>query len=228
MISVKHRVIFTHIPKCAGQSVESIFLNELGLTWENRSSLLLRPSRFKEQGPERLAHLYACEYVGLGYISKKQFDSFFKFAIIRDPIDRILSEMNYRNIARRSRFGVRGVRSVEEYIVKTLRLNSFKNLRRHISPQINYLCDPEDENKLLVDKLIRFDDINSEFLSISNDIFGKAIELPTVNKSKTKIWTKNLLSSEDERFLNDFYKKDIEYYYPKEHQQIGQITGSAT
>jgi len=178
----------------------------------------LRPSTFKEQGPERLAHLYASEYVGLGYVSQQQFETFFKFAIIRDPIDRILSEMNFRNVTRRSWFGVRGVRSVEEYILKIVKLDPYKNLHRHICPQVDYLYDPEDQNKLLVDRLIRFDDINSEFLSISTDIFGKPTELPALNKTKAKIWTKKLLSCEDENFLKDFYKKDIEHYHPKEYQ----------
>ena len=102
MISIKHNIIFIHIPKCAGQSIENIFLKDLGLTWQERHPLLLRPRTGKEKGPERLAHLYAEEYFKFGFISKEAYDKFFKFTIIRNPIDRFLSEINYRRIPKKN------------------------------------------------------------------------------------------------------------------------------
>ena len=59
MISIKHKTIFIHIPKCAGQSIEYLFLKDLGINWDQRINLLLRSKKFNERGPERLAHLYA-------------------------------------------------------------------------------------------------------------------------------------------------------------------------
>jgi hypothetical protein len=44
MISYKRKCVFVHIPKCAGQSIESVFDNDAGLTWENRAPFLLRPN----------------------------------------------------------------------------------------------------------------------------------------------------------------------------------------
>ena len=70
MISIKHKIIFIHIPKCAGQSIENIFLRDLGLSWKERYPLLLRPRKPNEKGPERLAHLYAEEYLSLIHISE--------------------------------------------------------------------------------------------------------------------------------------------------------------
>ena len=70
MISIKHKIIFIHIPKCAGISIENIFLRDLGLSWKERHPLLLRPRKVNEKGPERLAHLYAEEYFKFGYIDK--------------------------------------------------------------------------------------------------------------------------------------------------------------
>ena len=102
MISIKHKIIFIHIPKCAGQSIENIFLEDLGLNWQQRHPLLLRPRKAKEKGPERLAHLYAEEYFKFGYIPKEKYDKFFKFSIIRNPVDRILSEINYQRIPKKN------------------------------------------------------------------------------------------------------------------------------
>jgi len=43
MISHKHKTVFVHIPKVAGQSVEQMYLADLGLNWSERAVLLLRP-----------------------------------------------------------------------------------------------------------------------------------------------------------------------------------------
>ena len=82
MISIKHKIIFIHIPKCAGQSIENIFLRDLGLSWKERYPLLLRPRKANEKGPERLAHLYAEEYFKFGYISKENMISFLNFQLL--------------------------------------------------------------------------------------------------------------------------------------------------
>ena len=37
MISLAHQCVFVHIPKCAGQSVETAFLNETSLAWKQRA-----------------------------------------------------------------------------------------------------------------------------------------------------------------------------------------------
>src|SRR5689334_2187766 len=69
MLSHRFQTIFIHVPKTAGQSVERVFLEKHGLTWETRSELLLRENPDPSLGPRRLAHLYAREYVDKGYVS---------------------------------------------------------------------------------------------------------------------------------------------------------------
>ena len=68
MISHKHKTVFVHIPKVAGQSVEQMYLADLGLNWSERAVLLLRPKLNTEKGPERLAHLTAAQYTQFGYL----------------------------------------------------------------------------------------------------------------------------------------------------------------
>lgn len=91
MISSKHKCIFIHVPKTAGQSIEQLFLKENNLTWEGRSPLLLKPNNDPAIGPERLAHLYANEYVKFNHISQADFDEFYKFSFVRNPFDRLVS-----------------------------------------------------------------------------------------------------------------------------------------
>ena len=103
MISHFHKTIFIHIPKCGGQSIETAFLNDLGLTWETRAPLLLRPNDNPRIGPPRLAHLRAKEYTKFHYISEELYETYYKFSIVRHPVERAISTFNYLKI--KDRFG---------------------------------------------------------------------------------------------------------------------------
>ena len=210
MISIKHKIIFIHIPKCAGQSIENIFLRDLGLSWQERHPLLLRPRKANEKGPERLAHLYAEEYFKFGYIPKEKYDNFFKFSIIRNPVDRILSEINFQKIPKKNSKNIYGIESVEEYISKVIKLDKFSDLQRHISPQVKFLHDSETK-KLLVDKIIPFDELNHEVPKILQKKLKVFLEVPKINSSKNKLWVKEELTSGDLSFLHDFYDNDFKF-----------------
>ena len=210
MISIKHKIIFIHIPKCAGQSIENIFLRDLGLSWQERHPLLLRPRKANEKGPERLAHLYAEEYFKFGYIPKEKYDNFFKFSIIRNPVDRILSEINFQKIPKKNSKNIYGIESVEEYISKVIKLDKFSDLQRHISPQVKFLHDSETK-KLLVDKIIPFDELNHEVPKILQKKLKEFLEVPKIKSSKNKLWVKEELTSGDLSFLYDFYESDFKF-----------------
>ena len=77
--------VFVHVPKCAGQSVEMFFLNRIGLDWERRAPLLLRPNDVPALGPHLLAHLKAHEYVEKKWMTPLEFNEYFKFAFVRNP-----------------------------------------------------------------------------------------------------------------------------------------------
>lgn len=206
MISLHHKVIFVHIPKCLGQSIERAFLRDLRLDWQERHILLLRKKN-SEPGPERLAHLYAHEYVKLGYIDEASFTEFYKFSVVRDPIDKIVSELNFQNI----RKGLFGVNSAEEYIVKSRKNCSIdSDIVRHLEPQVNFLFD-ENMEKILVDKVINFDEIELEFNSLKSQIGFNSLELKKENVSKSKKWLKSELSQSDVDFLKEVYQVDYKF-----------------
>jgi hypothetical protein len=71
MINHHHHCIFVHIPKTAGKSINRFF----GMEWQKHKDL----SRYAQELPPQL------------------FLSYFKFAIVRNPWDRILSDYNFQN-----------------------------------------------------------------------------------------------------------------------------------
>jgi hypothetical protein len=70
MISHEHRCIFVHIPKTAGNSINRVF----GVGWQDHKDL----QRYFDELPHEISTTY------------------FKFAIVRNPWDRLLSDYNYQ------------------------------------------------------------------------------------------------------------------------------------
>lgn len=86
MISHKHKFIFIHIPKTAGTSIEEALRDE---------SCQLLPNEW-DHG--RISHtplnyLTLQELVDYGLLTPAQLKSYFKFCFVRNPWDRLISEI---------------------------------------------------------------------------------------------------------------------------------------
>lgn len=173
MISHQHRCVFIHIPKCAGQSIETAFLEDLGLDWATRAPLLLRPNDRPEIGPPRLAHLIARDYLRHHYLSRELFDSYFKFAVVRNPWARAVSMYRYLN-------------ANESFDAFADRLGRSCAKAEHDSqfwffrPQVDFVMD--EAGTIVVDRLVHFENIATEFRDVA-DIVNLQTPLRHVNKS---------------------------------------------
>jgi len=232
MISQQDKCLFVHIPKTAGQSIESVFVKRAGLTWEQREHLLLRPNREKHLGPPRLAHLLAKEYVQLGYIDQATFEQYFKFTFVRNPWARLLSEFNYR----KSHGDVDYQCSFKKFVIERLPTaekdchNSGKDYYRHILPQYYFIYD--DNDKCLVDFVGKFEHLQTDFNKVCK-IAGLDTQLlpfknrtiPTsfaakiqskfnavFGKNVTQRHYQNFYDDETQEFVRQFYQKDIELF----------------
>ncbi len=173
MISHHHECIFVHIPRTAGQSVEHYFLDRLGLDWRRRAPLLLRPNDIPELGPPRLAHLKAMEYVRYRYITREQFDRYFKFTFVRNPWDRLVSIYKHLNMHH--------VCDFKTFVMGKLRDGTYR--RKHywfICPQQEYLCD--DNGELCMDFVGRFEQLQGDFMQVGRKLGMESASLPHVNR----------------------------------------------
>lgn len=205
MISHEHSAIFVHIPKTAGQSVETVFLRKLGLTWKQRAPLLLRQKTEGQPGPQRLAHLFAWEYVKYGYCTEHEFSAYTRFSVIRDPYSRAVSEFNYR--------GAKDHGSFEDYY-HSIPCDESNDRWRHLCPQHRYL-QTEDGTGFLVDRILRYEHLNRDWRGISEQVFGGHVPLPRKNRAKEKFLTVEGLSASDRAFIADVYRRDFELFdYP--------------
>jgi hypothetical protein len=120
------------------------------------------------------------------YQYKKYWDSHTKFSIIRNPYCRFKSI--YRHLRLRSN------------------INEFANLVKEKSfmvakPQSQFICD---ENKIIVDKLIRYENLNQELEKIG------IYNFPQKNKSKIISNDRLQMNEKTVKIINQIYKKDFE------------------
>lgn len=170
MISRRHGCIFVHVPKTAGQSVETAFLHDQGLDWQARDALLLTPNSDPRRGPPRLAHLTLDEYVTLGHVGDEDFARSFKFAFVRNPWSRAVSF--YRSMPFNAPFGV----FVDEILGGLL----WEEEHWFVRPQADYVLSRRGGPGL--DFIGRFERLAEDFSTVAARV-GLAAGLPSVNVS---------------------------------------------
>ncbi len=170
MYCQEYNCLFVHIPKTAGKSIESFFLGLLGLSWEQRAALLLRPNDDPARGPERLAHLTAAEYVTLGHLEQEQFEQAYRFSFVRNPWARLVSEYRYRR--HYLRFGFR------EFVSAHWPAKDMSDAYRHVIPQSEFLYTPDGE--LLVEFVGRYENLQHDFAMVCSRLGLEPAPLPHV------------------------------------------------
>jgi hypothetical protein len=142
-----------HIPRTGGSSIETVFLDLRGLTWQRRRALLLSRNDRPDRGPRRLAHLCASEYVSCGYLPQREFDAYYKFAFVRNPWSRLVSEYKFRLKYHRYSF--------QEFIFSHFPNPGWTDFYSHIRPQTDFLFD--EKGVQLVDFIGRFEKLQQDF-----------------------------------------------------------------
>ena len=203
VISDRFNCIFVHIPKTAGQSIENFFLRLHGLSWETRGSLLLRFNPDPARGPERLAHLTAREYVDCGYVTAERFEAAFKFAFVRNPWDKVVSDYHYFGYAKRLSF--------KEFVAKRMTTrNRYKNATRHVMQQRDFIYD--EAGNLLVDFVGRFESLQQDFDQICARLGIAETALPHSNRSSGKRSYSDYYDEFLLKQVGQIYAKDIETF----------------
>ena len=187
--------IFIHIPKTGGSSVEKA----LGLMKKNNGY-------GTDANKKAMQH-----YTWKDYKKKfnRVFDISYKFAICRNPYDRVISDYYwFPGIGHKGKMSMNDFITHCECVVKQ-ELYDATIYHDHFIPQHKYIYD--DNNKLMVNKLFKFE----KFDEVEN--FMKATydtsEIPKFNVCKEKKLT---LTKEQKERIYKVYQKDFELLgYPK-------------
>ena len=207
MINHKLKIIFIHIPKCAGTSISNLLFETRELKWRE-------PNYEIHYGwcPKRKIHMQHAtpkQLLELGLIEESTWNNYTKFTVVRNPWSR--AESDYQWIRR-----TRKIRdSFENYITRSgkfkaiLTDNSTKNYRGdHLNKQVSYL-DTETINNF--DRVMRFESIQTEMKLLLNDLGLHHQVLPVAKKGKRKKHYSYFYDELKKKLVDDYFRDDIDY-----------------
>lgn len=210
MISHKHKCIFIHISKCAGSFIESSFGIDVSDNSKNNNPNLFG---WNEKHKLYLQHATPQQLIDLGCVSTKQWETYYKFIIVRNPWDRSYSDYFWMI----NETGIED--SFKNYILRKgnfkLVLNDKANEKYrgdHLKKQIDYFY--LNGELIKYNNVIRFENLKDELQSLSNVFSIDFSKNKKVNIGKKEFnhysefynyWRKKLIIkhfSEDIEFLN--------------------------
>ncbi len=196
LISRQHNFVFIHIYKNAGTSITAALMPFATSKWRGLANRALRKyTKYFDPRPFP-SHIKASEMVDR--MGRKSFDSFFSFAIVRNPWDWQVSLYQYMLKD-----------TTHEWHDFTKRLGSFeKYIVWRCEEQVRFQKDFIYSNgELLVDFVGRFETLNEDFEKICSRI-GISASLPKLNVSNTKPY-REFYSSETKELVRRAFDPDI-------------------
>ena len=191
MISHKHKVIFIHIPKCAGSS----------FGWDNKNKLYLQ-------------HATPQELLDFNLITQEQWNSYYKFIIVRNTWDKVMSDFFWFKATKKFKGSLYDYLNAKNDFSRFMRKGEISYRGDHLTPQINYMF--LNSELINYDRIIYFDkkSLNEELAELAEDIglsknlFQKKVQ---VNKKFIKHYSKFYTDKmKNQVYLR--YKKDINFF----------------
>ncbi len=206
MICHKRKIIFIHVPKCAGSSINEFYFDTSGLDWKTPDY-----ERLYGWCPKRKLHLQHAtskELLETNLISQTQWETYFKFTFVRNPWDRSYSDYLWIMKDR----GIKG--SFYDFINqsgpfhKVLNDNSTKEYRGdHLRPQTDYFLI---KGRYSLDYIGRFENIENDIKVINKKIGVNNLFTIHKKKNTNKLSHYSLFYSKTKKKLVERkYKNDI-------------------
>lgn len=176
--------IFIHINKTAGTSIG----NAIGL-----------PIKHHQTAREVIAR-----------IGMDQWDAAYKFTLVRNPWDKVVSHYEYRR--KRNKTGLANNEiAFPVWVKKTYGPDKdpyYYNNPKAFQPQVDWLKD--DDGNISIDYIGKFESINEDFKQIKNAI-GIDAELPHLNASKRSGY-RHYYDEETREIVSRWFHEDIDSF----------------
>lgn len=186
-IILKTKKVFIHIPKTGGISV---FLSLYGILGDHKSI-----SDWQK------------------IISKRQYNTLYKFSVIREPIDRFISAYNF--------YLNSGLGTKNDTEIKNLLIDKYKNINLFVDnlttgkenillfvPQFKFLSNLN--NEIDIDNLIPFTNLEKGINEIAHKKFNiDEFSLMRINQAHKKLYSVNDLTESSIEKLSLFYREDF-------------------
>ena len=195
MILFEHKCLFIHIPKTGGNSIQNIlktFSEDDIITFEHHQDGI---ERFEVRNKEYNITKHSAYTDYQQQLKLSDFSLLFKFAVIRNPWDRLISYYfsPHRNVSIWSR---------EEFI----------ELVHNVKPIRHYICPKNCKDKLdsHIDFLARFEFLEDDLVNISQIINIDFKNLPHRNKSIRRDY-RSYYDDQLRKLVFNKFKEEIEF-----------------
>ena len=195
-ISDKYKCIFIHVPRAAGTSIkESLELPGRGhLPWQ---------------------------YYYLVY--PEQWDSYIKFAVVRNPWDRVVSAYYYAKMGKSYwHDNLKQITPYPDYELLSMRtfaecceiLRDRRTLLKHEAwhPQHVWIAKKENSHtSLMVDFVLRHENLENDFQTLCEKLGIQNIHLSRINPSNHEKY-RTCYTEETKKIIEEVYATDIELF----------------
>lgn len=213
-VSHSHKTIFVHIPKTAGTSVEAV----LGMHGDKKDIGVV--PYFNQQldhehlygGP--LQHMTA-QGIRATLNNESAFQSYFKFTIVRNPWDRLVSALAWtgQKWARGEELSAadfeRQVAAAHALFVEAMSAGRPTKLPPFLYPQCLYVLDPDQ--RMLVDYIARYENLTADWPVICARL-GVELELPRRMKSHHRHY-RDYYSAQTRDLVAEMYAPDLGLFH---------------
>jgi len=205
-IDSNYQFLFIHIPKCAGTSIESFF----GYDYDNNKYI---ESDFKIGHPK---HMTLNEYSSV--LSKKLLDNIFKFTIIRNPFDLVLSQYYYGLYNEKTFWNGKNDYEYKknitfnDYII-FIQNNKRNDIKERLSTNVYSLDEYIISDNVELDFIGRYENLNEDIKKIYSCLDIEYKELPFENKSKiNKLNYKDYYNNQTKDLVYKIFKDELKKY----------------
>lgn len=193
------KIVFIHIPKTGGSSIEHYF----GLN--HRNKFMSGHNAYNEDGISfALQHVRARDFK---ILRPEEFESYFKFSFVRNPYDRVISEYFYNQ-------------GRKKFMLDEFR-TWFKNFylvpkQDHALSQFDYLYN--EEGDLLVDFVGKLENLKADVSKICHlsgnlDLLPKNLPHERVKNNRPPgMVAEHILQREDKDMINELFENDFKYF----------------
>jgi hypothetical protein len=193
----KENLLFIHIPKTGGSSIENYFFNKYGkniYTLFSGMDVLFNNHTLQHSTYKEL-------YQNRDYFNIHFDDSLKIFTVVRNPYERIISDLFFFNL-----INLDMNRDQVEIVIKNYLNETYDHYDNHRIPQYLYVVD---ENDTICKNIIciKINDINQKMYELGYKDFNS---YDNVNTNKINYFT--LLNDNAIKMINDYYIKDFELF----------------
>lgn len=214
-LSLSHSFLLVHVPKTAGSSLHQALEpyaarpeRTLWRSFKRRLPIVERPEDAHFRVHETARNIIA-------KISRPVWDSFFTFAVVRDPFDHAVSHYEYlkqhrsTSVARRFQ-----AMSFDDYLQDRQKAPFLKHtVFVRMPDQAFFVLDAE--GRVAVKRILHFETLADEWGDLVADIGLPGLPLPFVNRTRTKSDRKPYTAyytSGTEETVRQLYRRDFELF----------------